>query len=378
MNDLAARITAPYLNIAYQGDYSALGNLTSDPAQLEANFARLRERLSSGGRVRLIVFAHGGLNSETNALLAHLYWQEQLYDHIPDAVAYPMFWESGLLDVTGYLLRRADAQEALTRAKHRKLEVATRPPPRASAAAQARTVESLLRLSGLGALGRRFWDTMKFQTKNAFSGNATRADGISEMPGRAFLRRLIALKLQHADKLEVTLIGHSAGSILLGHLFEAAATLRRAARVAGQAFPERLAERVILLAPAITYVDFENHLWRNQDLYGDLHVFALREAYENDSLEPLHQLYPATLLYLVSNVMEEQVGARLIGLERDAGITARHDFRAVREYLFGSANRFILSPSALDASYPRSSATSHGGFSRDADVLESVRRMIVG
>ncbi len=384
------RIPPPYLNIARAGDYSAGGHLHSSPALLEASVQVVRERLAAGQTVRLMVFAHGGLNSETNAALTHLYLQEHLYSTILDALAFPIFWQSGLWDVTRsilegnelYALLRGQpaARRRLDDWAQRNLEQPAQAPrsaPRASAAAQARFVEVLLRLTGLGALGRAFWDTMKFQTKNTFSGNVSTAHPNSEMPGRTLLRGLIALKLEHPRTLQIHLLGHSAGSILLGHMLEATATLRRAARVNSEPFPERVFEQIILMAPAITYVDFENHLWRNQDLYRDLHVFALKEAFENDSLEPLHQIYPSTLLYLVSNVFEEQQGAALLGLERDAGRVNRGNFLETRRYLFGNVARFTFAPSGADVPYP-SEATSHGGFPRDAQTLESVRRIVMG
>ena len=394
--DLEAQINLPYLNIGYSGDYSTLGNLCSDPQRLEASFQIVQRKLeTSNAPVRLMIFVHGGLNGETSAALTHLYLEQQLYAAIPDALAFPIFWESGLLDVTGYLLKntpygeaflqRTNATEAvpstdtdwLHRRTRRTVPV-PRPNPRPEAARQARRVELLLRLSGLGAFGRRLWDTMKYQTKNSFSGNATALDRAKEMPGRAFLRQLIALKLEYPERLKVNLLGHSAGAILIGHLLEATATLRREHRGDGREFPERLVDHLILMAPAITYVDFENHVWRNQDLYHDLTLFALQTAYENDSLELLHEVYPATLLYLVSNVFEEQLGARLIGLQRDSDVNAaKTDFRAVRDYLRGNSRvRTVWGPETAQPGL-QSGATSHGGFPRDAKTLESIRSVVI-
>ena len=397
--DIEVEVQLPYLNIGYRGDYSTLGNLYSDPDRLEESFRLVRQELSKSEtptRLRLMIFAHGGLNGETSAALTHLYLNNHLYKQIPNAMAFPIFWESGLLDVTGYLLKNTPYGEAflqstnaeesapptdtdsLQRRTGKNVPV-SRPNPRPEAARQARAVELLLRLSGLGAFGRRLWDTMKFQTKNSFSGNATALNTNEEMPGRAFLRKLITLKLEFPDRLKVNLLGHSAGAILLGHMLEATATLKRESRAKSESFPERLFDHLIFLAPAITYVDFENHVWRNQDLYGDLCLFALQQEYENDSLELLHEIYPATLLYLVSNVFEEQVGAKLIGLQRDSGATLRQtDFTAVRDYLVNSpAVRTVWSPDSTASSGLHSGATSHGGFPRDAETLQSILSVVM-
>lgn len=383
LKETLSTIASPYLNIARNGDYSTKGNLRSDPQRLQLGLDRLEARLKLEP-VRLVVFVHGGLNGETSAALTHLHLEQHLYTPM-NAFAFPIFWESGLLDATGYLIANTpfgewflDAGSEFTASNGAErqgwlsswqLKVKPRSEPRPGAAAQARTVEYLARLFGVGAFGRRLWDTMKFQTKNTFSGNVTASDGQGEMPGRALLRRLVALKLEYPERLSIDLIGHSAGTILLGHFFEAAASLRREHRLTQRDFPARLVDHLIFLAPAITYVDFENHVWRNQDLFLDLNIFGLRSEYENDSRELLHQIYPATLLYLVSNVFEEQIGAAVLGLQRDA-VASAPNFRAVREYL--AKTNVVWSPTTGSQAGSSANATSHGGFPRDALTIQSM------
>lgn len=235
-------------------------------------------------RDRLLIYAHGGLNSE-GASLARI---RALGACFEANGIYPLFltWKTGVQETIADLIedkltdlvRPAGGlrdwiegiKESAIEAKDRALEVAARQ-----------------------ILVRACWEQMK---QNA-AASALRGGG-----GGRLAEALAKLAAERGDRLEIHLVGHSAGAILLGHLL---------AHLPGQV------ASCTLYAPACT-VAFANAHYVPAVSGGKLNgrrfrIHALSDERERaDSVGP----YGKSLLYLVSRALEPVHKTPILGLAR--------------------------------------------------------------
>ncbi|MGA4843456.1 hypothetical protein [Streptomyces sp. G45] len=233
-------------------------------------------------------------------------------------------------------------------------------------------VEEILREFYLANVGAAVWDAMKRQTADTFT-----APGGEPRAGRHFLDRFGQL-LASGARPRVTLVGHSAGAVFLGHLLN---DLARRRADADDPLPRdfRVSD-VVLLAPACTADQLAPVVRRRAELFDRLRMFTLTDPAERaDHLVPL--LYPRSLLYFVSGVLErgpdgQSAVTPLVGLQRwfqdDKG---GPDDRDLRAFLRADATRTVFSP--VDGGPGLTSgARSHGTFDDDPEILASLTRML--
>lgn len=228
----------------------------------------------------LVVYAHGGLNSEDKSVS-----RIRLLGRVLEANGiYPLFltWRTGPVETIGNIVEDelnrvlepfgglsdfADAvRERVSEQKDRFLEVAAR-----------------------SIVAKALWDQMK-QNAQAASETGGGADIVSR-----------ALARLHADlggRLRIHLVGHSAGSILLGHMLAELPPIATCT----------------LMAPACT-VGFANRLYApalQQGTLARIRIDLLSDARErDDTVGP----YGKSLLYLVSRALETSHTTPLLGLE---------------------------------------------------------------
>jgi hypothetical protein len=250
----------------------------------ELPLAWLRER--GGQPPRLAIYAHGGLNDERasirrTAIMAPYFlengvyplfvtWKtglgESLAGMLSDAVA--TFFGDGDARARGWL---EDARDQIAEARDRAVEVAC---------------ENLLI--------KPIWAQMK---QNAAAAAADDA-------GLGLLAHHLSRLAKKVPGLEVHLVGHSAGSLVHGHLL-------------GQLEEKRVpVQSLSLYAPACT-VDFANQHFGKAVEEGvvaaqAIHLDVLTDERERaDSVGP----YGKSLLYLVSRALESAHKIPLLGME---------------------------------------------------------------
>lgn len=231
-------------------------------------------------------------------------------------------------------------------------------------------VEELLREFYLANAGGAVWAAMKKETLDTF--------GAPERGGRLLLDEMARALEESATRPEITLVGHSAGAVYIDNLL---AEVMRGTAEGDRAWPDDVRFRVILLAPAATYPSFGTALTTARDLIRECHVFTMTDAAEcADHL--LGPVYPRSLLYLVSGVVErDDHGASavvpVIGMNRYRGAVyaERQGLTVGREFL--SDDRVVLSPSPPDAPPGRrAGALSHGAFDDDQLVRDSIAHLL--
>lgn len=243
------------------------------------------ESMEEGKPRRLVIYAHGGLNSEGDSIERIC----MLGPCFMENGVYPIFttWKSGWLETIGDMI--ADQWKGLFGGEA--------PPAKgigeAIVEATDRTLEVLLR----NVMVKAMWSEMK---ENVAGGT---------MPGRGIdelAEQLAALKAQ-TKKLEIHLVGHSAGSFVCGKLLS-----ELGARGLGAA-------SCTLYAPACS-VDFALSHFKpaleSQNLDRKLHRerFYLHLLSDTNELDDSVGPYRKSLLYLVSRALEKFHKTPLLGL----------------------------------------------------------------
>ena len=170
-------------------------------------------------------------------------------------------------------------------------------------------VEELLRELYIDAIGSTFfWKQMKKDTADAFAGAS------DEHGGTAFLEQLrdqaAAASAAGTAPPRVTLVGHSAGAVFVSHFLLAAHRI----------LPPDFVFDVVLLAPAVDCELFSAAIETNR--IRNVRMFAMSDALEAKDalLRPysphLSNVYPRSLLYFVSGLLEAVVDLPLVGMQR--------------------------------------------------------------
>jgi len=223
----------------------------------------------------------------------------------------------------------------------------------------ATVVEEVLRDFYLTDVGAAVWQQMKTDIGDAFAGD----------PETCFGSALV----QELGRLDpkgkrVLVVGHSAGAIY-------ACALLQAVHAAGVQVPIdtvllAAAARDELLASTLTL-----------GAVGDFRSFALNDTLERADVllngvldNALDWFYPMSLLYLISGVLEPDVDAPLVGMQRftdpewwGAGQPA---VTQVAEFLKGSTGRAIWSVANSDDLRFAANAEDHGDFGHPTLTFE--------
>jgi hypothetical protein len=158
-------------------------------------------------------------------------------------------------------------------------------------------VEEVLRELYVGRIGRAgWWDRMRDDTAATFKTG-------EQYGGSVFLQALHDA-LGGAAAPRITLIGHSTGAIFIGNFLKAAA----------QWVPDVMFD-VILEAPAATHDFLAKVIDEHGSRIRNLRLFGMGDAREQaDVLVPM--IYPASLLYFVSGLLEDEPDQPIVGMER--------------------------------------------------------------
>lgn len=219
------------------------------------------------------------------------------------------------------------------------------------------TIEELLREVGLDGVGKFLWDSMKDKAEVMWQPNPAK---LPDNPkdtrvGAYFLDRLMAYAKDHPD-FKVDLAGHSAGSIVICHLLEAAAAR----------YPDFRFGRIALLAPAARMDLFTQALVSHPERFEQLRMYTMKnELEERDAIAG--PVYPLSLVFFVSGTMEDPAAAPICGLARclsGIGPYATGDSLQAHQYMHAPGeDRLVLSITDESAAPGlRCNARHHGDF----------------
>lgn len=226
------------------------------------------------------------------------------------------------------------------------------------------TVEEVLRAAYLAKVGEAIWRQMKQDTWDAL-------DPASETgAGNVVLSKWAELANAGKAQPRITLVGHSTGAVYINNW------IKRSAEVA-----PKLAYDIVLLAPACRAEDFADVLSAHAQRINGFRTFGMQDAVEQqDRLVSI--IYPRSLLYFVSGVVEGDVDIPLLGMQRyiaDREVFNPADFpqvEAARKFLAaGDKPRAVWSITEGGPGLNSASVT-HGDFDDDLKTLDSLSSIL--
>ncbi|RJG13549.1 peptidase C1 [Pseudomonas cavernicola] len=232
-------------------------------------------RSQSGKTKRLVLYVHGGLNDQAAAIER----ARAMGRYFLGNGCYPLFivWKTGVLESITDIITDMFQRE------------------RARAGGLRESIQDgadILLERGIGRpLARPIWSEMKENAE--FASLPTRG-------GDKLVTALQNLARTWGDDLEVHLVGHSAGSIFLGHVIDLFAARGLETNV----------RSLHLYAPACTVQFANRHFAPHETLMQNLYLDILSDRNErDDSIGP----YGKSLLYLVSNALEGDLRTPILG-----------------------------------------------------------------
>jgi len=220
-------------------------------------------------------------------------------------------------------------------------------------------VEEYLRELHIAALGQHIWGNMKNDTAATFGEPTGEPRGGQLL--LASLAEAIAARVNANRPLpQVSLVGHSAGAIWALHFLQHVADLQ----VTGKMPREFRVHRVVFLAPACTDDLLAEKISQPAitSIIDGFRMYALSDELESGYWEvPL--LYPCSLLYAISGLLEPSVDQAITGMQRY--VTREKIYHsqsevAVRNFL-KPANASVWAL-ASDGNGLNCDATTHGAF----------------
>ncbi|MCX7176711.1 MAG: peptidoglycan-binding protein [Proteobacteria bacterium] len=311
---------------------------------------------------RIVIYAHGGLNSEASAIQR----AQAMGRYFMGNGCYPLFlvWKSGLLESIGDVL--ADKFESGTAEKAGGIRDWI----------NDKITDPIVEKTIGRPFARPLWTEMKENAELASE---------SGRGGDLLTDALRALAGTWGSEFEIHLIGHSAGSIMLGRLLNNLAQKNLTGHV----------KTVHLYAPACTVAFANRYYAPHKEIMNNLYLDILADQKEQD--DNVATLYQKSLLYFISNALEADSQIPILGLANvydpkfngwdgtpstaEALInwrTAMENAGLVKRRTIHDEERFTTR-SGNGAEIPQQTESpSHGGFDNNIEVIGETLKRIVG
>jgi hypothetical protein len=223
-------------------------------------------------------------------------------------------------------------------------------------------VEEILRGFYIGNAGQFLWDGMKTEIDEAFGSDP-------DCGGTRLLDALAAL-WKAETRPKIFLVGHSAGAIYVSRFLQ---------EVQNRSLPSGLRFEVVLIAPACNFQTLRQALQIAGSRVTALRVFGMGDERERqDAIVKV--VYPSSLLYLVSGVLEEESDEPLAGMQRFYGDRyTKGEFPAI-DYVRATAafqnKQSLIWSLANSGDGLNCDMTSHGGWAGAPATVKSVQYIL--
>jgi hypothetical protein len=334
----------PYvIDVANNGDLSDHGEYWTTEDDLQRLFMEtIPQRTKGWSKRRVMVFIHGGLNSEKNASKRILAYRDICLKN----EIYPLhiMWESDWLSSTKNILKDkftdADTRAGGTFLDHLR-------------EARDRVLElTLARPAG------QLWGEMKENARLA----SERTNGAMRLVVKYAGYAKAKMAAEEGNDWELHVVAHSAGSIFAAHAIDPLKELGMNWR------------SLQLIAPAMRMDLFRNKLSRHINK-GDCPrptLYILSDVGElDDDVGP----YGKSLLYLVSNALEGAREVPLLGMQKY--LEQESDVRSMLDRDIDGLPGIVIS--GMDGPVGAiAKSDTHGGFDNDPNTMNSVLTRILG
>jgi hypothetical protein len=223
-------------------------------------------------------------------------------------------------------------------------------------------VEEILREFYVRNVGKFLWDGMKEEIDQAF-------EAASDCGGKALIDGLQTL-WANGVRPKISLVGHSAGAIYVTRLL---------GEMAKAKLPPDLKVDVVFVAPACTFRLFKQMLKNAGDRIAGMRLFGMGDGHERkNALVPV--VYPSSLLYFVSGVIEDEPDMPLLGMQRyyEAPYDAPgfEDLDEVKKFRLLTLQHAYAWADTTGADGVNCDMTTHGGWAGAPQTLSSVLYLI--
>ncbi|UPG92210.1 peptidoglycan-binding protein [Luteibacter aegosomaticola] len=311
-----------------------------------------RQQPASSPR-RLVLYVHGGLNNVDDAIKR----VRVMGRYFTGNGCYPLFivWKTGFLESIEDIIqdkfhpassRAGGIREAITDA-----------------------TDALIETTIARPLARPIWSQMKQNAQGAI--DPTRGADL-------LVTALQNLAASSGDKLEIHLIGHSAGSIFLGWLVDLMTARGLDASVKSLHF----------YAPACTVQFANQHYAPHANLMGCMYLDILSD--EDERNDNVGAVYRKSLLYMVSDALEQDVRTPILGLANvmdpnykgwDGSSTtgeALGNWRQAAKDSHLSERTELTTTSTVNTSPTTTIPASHGSFDNNIAIVGRTIQRITG
>lgn len=309
--------------------------------------------MANWGKKRLLIYSHGGLVSEDNAVqrvadYRSALLQEEIY---PLALVWKTDFWTTLTNILKDAISRQRPEGILDAAKDFMLD----------------RLDDALEPLARKLTGKSQWDEMK---ENALLASASKQGGV-----RILIKYLSTLLEAHPD-IELHIAGHSAGSIINAPLVQMLTSRGKigAGPMRGETGLGRKIASCTLWAPACT-MELFHETYRPAIENGTIDQFTLFTLTDvAEQQDHCGRIYNKSLLYLVSNAFEARPriplfrdGVPLLGMEKFVSTD-----EALMKLIKAKRIDWILAPNLEpDGSTDSSTARRHGDFDDDGPTVRA-------
>jgi len=235
----------------------------------------------------------------------------------------------------------------------------------------ASVVEEALHELGVADIGRSIWGSMKEKSQTMWVNNAEGTSFENMNAGNLFLSKLDDLMGGHPNYI-IDVVGHSAGAIACINMIRA---------IDEKGFTNIKIRNIAFLAPAARMEIFDEEIIQYSNRFDLFRMFTMYDELElKDTLVgDWDILYPSSLLYFISGVLEGSPDKPLIGLERHFSGESPYDtpeslHTRCRDFLTRHSKCSLVLSKSIGTPGLESEAEDHGEFDNDSKTRESLIR----
>ncbi len=326
----------------------------------------------TSGVKKIVVYAHGGLNSEQDSI-------DRIRVMAPYFKAngiYPLFisWKTGFMETL---------KNQLGDHINRVFRVSSAQRATGFMDSLAESIDRAIEVFARQILVRGLWSEMK---ENAGDASDRAVRGYPQhgrtQPGAMVILSRELKKLQTKYDIEIHIVGHSAGSILLGYWLKELQKRKQKITTAS------------LLAPACT-TEFANKYYlkaHKKNVLDKSNLFIDIMDNERELADNVSRIYQKSLLYLVSRALEDIHKMPLLGMAEAWNPDQKDVFNRVQnseikkwtDFASKGSTKVFCKQYSKDDSMVQTSLQgdhtdlAHGSFDNDIRVIEQVLKRISG
>lgn len=333
----------PYVvDIGNNGKLSDSGEYWTTREDIRRMFENMNQKFDDWPTLKIMLYLHGGLNDEKSVakrIVAfkdvmiknqiyplHIMWETGVWETLK-ASFFDMFSKEDERAGSGFL---DNIKEMVSEVRDKMIELTT------------------------SRIGTMMWDEMKENARLA-----SYSDGGMKILCEEAANVLSKMQQKNKAKIELHIVGHSAGSIFTAYSIE---------ELIKTGIPIK---SIQFMAPAITIDLFKEKLWphiKAKTIPFPVIYNLTDEAEQGDTVGP----YGKSLLYLVSNAFEPKRETAILGMDLFMKVDPE-----LRKYYKSQSELYVLAPTKDTEKKILSKSTTHGGFDNDSFTLNNVMKVIL-